>query len=42
MSAMPQPRMGKITPRSNEYTLLLAIAVAALLAATVFVTYVCY
>jgi hypothetical protein len=42
MSPMPQPRGGKITPHSNEYTMLLAIAVAALLAATVYVTFVCY
>jgi len=42
MSPMPQPRGGKITPPSNEYTMMLAIAVAALLAATVYATFVCY
>jgi len=42
MSPMPQPRGGKITPPSNEYTMMLAIAVVVLLAATVYVTFVCY
>ena len=42
MSPMPQPRGGKMAPPNNEYTMLLAIAVAVLLAATAYVTFACY
>jgi len=42
MSPMPQPRGGKITPPSNNYTALLAIAVGVLLATMAYVTFACY
>jgi hypothetical protein len=42
MSPMPQSRGGKISPPSNLYTAILAVAVGVLLATTVYVTYACY
>jgi hypothetical protein len=42
MSPMPQPRGGKVSPPSNLYTAILAVANAVLLAAIVYVTFVCY
>jgi len=42
MSPMPQPRGGKVSPPNNLYTAVLAVSVAVLLAATVYVTFVCY
>jgi hypothetical protein len=42
MSPMPQPRGGKISPLSNLYTALLAVAVGVLLATTAYVTYASY
>jgi hypothetical protein len=42
MSPMPQPRGAKVSPPNNLYTAILAVANAVLLAAVVYVTYVCY
>ena len=42
MSPMPQPRGGKVSVPNNLYTAILAVSVAVLLAATVYVTFVCY
>ena len=42
MSPMPQPRGGKISPPSNLYTAILAVAVGVLLATAAYVTYACY
>ncbi len=42
MSPMPQPRTGKISPPSNLYTAILAVAVGVLLATAVYVTFACY
>ncbi len=41
MSPMPQARGGKISPPSNLYTAILAIAVGVVLATAVYVTYAC-
>jgi len=42
MSPMPQPRGGKVSPPSNNYTAILAVTVGVLLATAVYVTYACY
>jgi preprotein translocase subunit Sss1 len=42
MSPMSQPRGGRFSPPSNEYTMMLAIAVGVLLATIGYVTYACY
>jgi hypothetical protein len=42
MSPVPQPRGGKISPSSDTYTALLAVATGVLLATMVYVTYACY
>ncbi len=42
MSPMPQPRGGKITPPSTNYTAILAVAVGVLLATMAYVTFACY
>lgn len=42
MSPMPQPRGGRISPPSNLYTAILAVAFAVVLATAVYVTYACY
>jgi hypothetical protein len=38
---MPQARGGKITPPSNLYTAILAVAVGVVLATAVYVTFAC-
>ncbi len=42
MSPMPQPRGGKISPPSNLYTAILALATGVLLATMAYVTFACY
>jgi hypothetical protein len=42
MSPMPQARGAKISPPSNLYTAILAVAFGVLLATTVYVTFACY
>jgi hypothetical protein len=42
MSPMPQPRGGKMSPPSDLYTAILAVAVGVLLATMVYVTFACY
>lgn len=42
MSPMPQARGGKITPPSNLYTAILAVAVGVVLTTAVYVTFACY
>jgi hypothetical protein len=42
MSPMPQPRGGKISPPSNIYTAILAVAVGVLLATAAYVSFACY
>jgi len=42
MSPMPQPRGGKVSPPSNLYTAILAVAVAVVLATVGYVTYACH
>lgn len=42
MSPMPQSRGGKVSPPSNLYTAILAVAVGVVLATAVYVTYACY
>lgn len=42
MSPMPQPRGGRVSPPSNLYTAILAVAFAVVLATAVYVTYACY
>jgi hypothetical protein len=42
MSPMPQPRGGKVSPPSNLYTAILAVAVGVILATMAYVTFACY
>jgi hypothetical protein len=42
MSPMPQPRGARVSPPSNVYTAILAVAVGVVLATAVYVTYACY
>ncbi|MCU0913678.1 MAG: hypothetical protein MUC88_03835 [Planctomycetes bacterium] len=42
MSPMPQSRGGKISPPSNLYTAILALAFGVLLATSAYVTYACH
>jgi hypothetical protein len=42
MSPMPQSRGGKISPPSNLYTAILAVAVAVVLVTVAYVGYTCY
>lgn len=42
MSPMPQARGSKITPPSNLYTAILAVAVGVVLATASYVTFACY
>ncbi len=42
MSPIPQPRGAKLSPPSNLYTAVLAVAVAVVLATVAYVTYACY
>jgi len=42
MSPMPQPRGGKISPPSNLYTAILALAAGVLLATMAYVSFACY
>lgn len=41
MSPMPQPRGGKVSPASDPYTVMLAVAVGVLVATIAYVTYAC-
>ena len=42
MSPMPQPRGGNISPPSNLYTAILAVAFGVVLATAAYVTFACY
>ncbi|MBN2132878.1 MAG: hypothetical protein JW741_25490 [Sedimentisphaerales bacterium] len=42
MSPMPQARGGKVSPPSNLYTAILAVAVGVVLATAAYVTFACY
>jgi len=42
MSPLPQSRGGKISPPSNLYTAVLAVAFGVVLATAAFVTFKCY
>ncbi|NLH40376.1 MAG: hypothetical protein GX448_00925 [Planctomycetes bacterium] len=42
MSPMPQPRGGKISPPSNLYTAILAVAFGVVLATTAYVALACH
>ena len=42
MSPMPQTRGGKVSPPSNLYTAILAVAVGVVLATAAYVTVACY
>lgn len=42
MSPMPQPRGGKISPPSNLYTAILAVAFGVVAATAAYVTFACY
>jgi hypothetical protein len=42
MSPMPQPRGGKVSPPSNLYTAVLAVAFGVVLATVAYVTFTCY
>lgn len=42
MSPLPQSRGGKISPPSNLYTAILAVALGVVLATAAFVTFKCF
>jgi hypothetical protein len=42
MSPMPQPRGAKISPPSNLYTVILAVAFGVVLATAGYVAFACY
>jgi hypothetical protein len=42
MSPMPQSRGGTVSPPSNLYTAILAVAVGVVLATAAYVTFACY